>query len=502
MAEVRVGGEQSEEARDRVRQTLTQLKTYLAQENPRRLSEADTKAHFIDPIITALGWTGIGSVTREYYVRNSQEFIDYVMFGPRPPQNQRGPLLAIEAKALQNELTEKHAAQLIQYCSVEGIEWAALTNSRELQFFNSFLKPDLEAKRVLKLDLLAFNTDDEFDVLFDQLWRLSRASLTEPSGVRTWLNQLRLDAELRQIMLDPSSQTIRQLRRHLNQVDVSASANDLVAWFRNHLAPPLLAMPSSKGVGVSPPIESTPVQTSSSIGPSPQDGPDIPGWENVYGLDRWPNVREIFLALYTAVNQRWDDIEWRATKYYVAANKGAETFLVARTRKTNLPVGLTLPLGTTHPRLVGDVSAFSWNRITGALDLHSVQEIDGEFLALVGQAREFAQRGPEASTQSRRVTLKDLVESGLLTPGASLILKAGANEVAEARVTGDGQIDLNGMTYDTPSNGAFARLLGPTRTTLNGWIHWHVRLPDGDFLLSDFRERFRDKHPTVGSRTA
>ena len=71
-----------------------------------------------------------------------------------------GPLLAIEAKPLQTDLTDKHAAQLIQYCAVEGIEWAALTNGRELQFFNTFLKPDLAAKRVLRLDLLAFNSDD------------------------------------------------------------------------------------------------------------------------------------------------------------------------------------------------------------------------------------------------------------------------------------------------------------------------------------------------------
>ena len=87
-----------------------------------------------------------------------------------------------------------------------------MTNGRELQFFNSFLKPDLAAKRVLRLDLLAFNTDAEFDALFSQIWQLSRASMTTPSGVRTWLNQRRLDTALRAILLDSSSPAIRQLR--------------------------------------------------------------------------------------------------------------------------------------------------------------------------------------------------------------------------------------------------------------------------------------------------
>ena len=119
-----------------IRSTLGHVKAFLAQEAPPKLSEADTKANFIEPIISALGWTGIGVVTREYYIKNSQEFIDYVMAGPD------GLLLAIESKSLQADLTDKAAAQLIQYCSVEGIEWAALTNGRELQFFNTFLKPD------------------------------------------------------------------------------------------------------------------------------------------------------------------------------------------------------------------------------------------------------------------------------------------------------------------------------------------------------------------------
>src|SRR5947209_8405203 len=105
-----------------IQTTLSDVKAFLAQESPPTLSEADTKAYFVEPLIKALGWQGIGVVTREYYVRNSQEFIDYVLRGPS------GNLVAIETKKLQVELTDKHAAQLVQYCAVDGIEWAVLTN--------------------------------------------------------------------------------------------------------------------------------------------------------------------------------------------------------------------------------------------------------------------------------------------------------------------------------------------------------------------------------------
>src|SRR5690348_6876379 len=95
-----------DQAKQTSHSTLTAVKQFLAQEMPPKLSEADTKANFIEPVLSALGWTGIGVVVREYYVKNSQEFIDYVM------SDKGKPLLAIEAKALQADLTEKASAQL------------------------------------------------------------------------------------------------------------------------------------------------------------------------------------------------------------------------------------------------------------------------------------------------------------------------------------------------------------------------------------------------------
>ena len=67
------------QAAEAIRQTLTRVKQFLAQEAPPRLSEADTKANFIERYISALGYEGLEDVVREYYVKNSQEFIDFVL---------------------------------------------------------------------------------------------------------------------------------------------------------------------------------------------------------------------------------------------------------------------------------------------------------------------------------------------------------------------------------------------------------------------------------------
>ncbi len=343
-----------DDAKLAIRRRLGEVKSFLAQEAPPKLSESDTKANFIEPIVSALGWAGIGVVTREYYVRNSQEFIDYVMAGPN------GPLLAIEAKPLRTDLSDKHAAQLVQYCAVEGIEWAALTNGRELQFFNTFLKPDLAAKRVLRLDLLAFNSDAEFDALFAQVWQLSRESMTTPAGVRSWLNQRRLDAALRAVLLDPASPALKLLRREVARAEVAATAHDLAAWFRAHLAPPLAVLP----VPTSVETESVPSKRSMPPGPTSDEEAD--------------------------------------------------------------------------PR--------------------------------------------------RRVTLRDLIDAGLLQAGTNMVLVGpGRREVARAKLTAAGEISWDGRAYRSPSDKAFCRLLG--RSAVNGWTHWHAELPEGRVPIAEVRAR-------------
>ncbi len=217
-------------AKDSVRVTLTKLKQVLARDPPFRVSEADTKAEFIDKYVSALGYQGLEDVVREYYVKNSQEFIDYaVRVGDKVA-------LAIEAKPVQTDLTDKQAAQLVQYCSVEGIEWAALTNARQLRLFNTYLKGGLDQKLVANLDLLGFNSESEFDAIFDQLWLLSKASMSSPSVVHSWMEQRRLDRALRAMLLNPHSDAVKSLVGSLARSwDVHASQEAVVQWLRDHL---------------------------------------------------------------------------------------------------------------------------------------------------------------------------------------------------------------------------------------------------------------------------
>jgi hypothetical protein len=451
-----------------IKRRLSSVKAFLAGDAPPRLSESDTKANFIEPIIAALGWEGIGVVTREYYVRNSQEFIDYVMTGPD------GLLLAIEAKPLQTQLTDKHAAQLIQYCAVEGIEWAALTNGRELQFFNSFLKPDLAAKRVLRLDLLAFNSDAEFDTLFSQLWQLSRESMTTPSGVRTWLNRHRMDAALRAIVLDPGSPTVRQLQSTLTNLEISATSQDVAQWFRNHLNPPIV-----------PPV---PGRTGGDSGKDGSHG-DPPAPIDPVGGGRAALAAEkspLFQSLQRAIEQRLPDTVWRATNYYVAAESQGETFLAVRVRQAHIVLGLTLPADTSVPYLSENSGSFNWSRMTRVAVIKSEADVMPQLLDQVEAAR--AHAVGRRSKANHGTTVRDLIVGGYLQPDTELILTgAGGREITRARVRESGEIEWEGNRYRSPSDRTFARLLG--RQSLNGWVHWRTGPSAGSESLADLRAR-------------
>jgi predicted type IV restriction endonuclease len=268
-----------EQASTSIRDTLDHLKQIVSGPKPPKLSESDTKANFIEKYIEALGYRGLPDITREYYVKNSQEFIDYVL------RANGEPILALEAKALQVELTDKAGAQLIQYCAVEGIEWAVLTNGRDLRLYNQYLKGALEAKLILKLDLLAFNSDEEYEAIFEQLWLISKESMTTPTGIRTWMEHQQLDKAMRSLLLDSTSATVKYIRRALTEHNVQVHAEAVAQWFRTQLTTtvtpllPMVAVQQKARVTYEPPPLTEPLKA----GPQQHRPP-------AFTVIRWPDL--------------------------------------------------------------------------------------------------------------------------------------------------------------------------------------------------------------------
>jgi len=95
------------------------------------LNEQDTKMALVNPVLCALGWR-VGNLDE---VRQEYKDADYAMF---VPQNERKPILLVEAKALGEDLYQgKHAKQVMGYTGILGAGWAVLTNGDEYRIYNA-----------------------------------------------------------------------------------------------------------------------------------------------------------------------------------------------------------------------------------------------------------------------------------------------------------------------------------------------------------------------------
>jgi hypothetical protein len=111
------------------------------------LSEADTRAVLIDPVLTILGYRSITDLRREVPVAATKESVDYELSAGGQPQ------AIVEAKALRHAITDQHAAQCVQYASILGVRWCLISNGVSWMVYDAHAKGALAAKHVAQVRL-------------------------------------------------------------------------------------------------------------------------------------------------------------------------------------------------------------------------------------------------------------------------------------------------------------------------------------------------------------
>lgn len=92
---------------------------------------------------------------------------------------------------------------------------------------------------------------------------------------------------------------------------------------------------------------------------------------------------------------------------------------------------------------------------------------------------------PASNVKQYGVTIPDLIDSGLLSPGMRLTAEHTGSSYTAA-ITRDGKVQLpNGDVFDTPSGAAMAAL---NRQSWNGWAWWRAETSAGRVRLSRLRE--------------
>ena len=109
------------------------------------LDESGTRLLINELLSDVLCFQTIQEIKTEYMIRGT--YADYVI------QTRGDRQFLVEVKALSLNLSDKHLRQTINYGANEGIEWALLTNGREIQFYKILFNKPIESKLVFKIDL-------------------------------------------------------------------------------------------------------------------------------------------------------------------------------------------------------------------------------------------------------------------------------------------------------------------------------------------------------------
>ena len=123
--------------------------------NPRIVifDEAATKQFIILPLLQCLGWNiqSVDEVRPEFPIENKK--VDFSL-------HVNGSLFFIEVKKI-GEALERYEKQLLEYCFLQGVEFAILTNGTLWWFYLPMKRVDWQARKFATLDL---NQEDSLHV--------------------------------------------------------------------------------------------------------------------------------------------------------------------------------------------------------------------------------------------------------------------------------------------------------------------------------------------------
>ena len=162
-------------ARSEFEQHLSTIQQYIVL----GLSEADTRSHLIDPLLRILGFSDVSHLRREVMIPATKEFLDYEL------RVDDKPVMIVEAKAARHPLSERDAAQCVQYASVLGVRWCVITNGMTWVFYDAHATGSLKDKWIAEVRL------DGEELGVEQAWAVlsafSRESLVKPNPITSLL---------------------------------------------------------------------------------------------------------------------------------------------------------------------------------------------------------------------------------------------------------------------------------------------------------------------------
>jgi predicted transport protein len=293
------------------------------------INEANTKAHVVEPLLSALGWDplDIDSVDREVRVYDGT-FLDYAL------KLEGLPRIYVEAKALGESLDDKKfMAQAVNYANNDGVLWCVLTNGVRWAIYKTNEPVPMDQKLLLEVDL--GDDEDPASEKGSLLSLISRQALAagqlDDFGDRVFTDA-RIRSALEGLATDAPDTFVEAISSRLGSPPVEPDA------IRRSLARILdFKLPSSAADNTGKP----------STRLTPAVGPATPPKGQEYSLghhlgDKSALIRELFEELDKYAPTLGPDVSRRIRKQYVAYFRGKRSFFTAETQRQRIIVYLSL----------------------------------------------------------------------------------------------------------------------------------------------------------------
>ncbi|MCL0080190.1 DUF5655 domain-containing protein [Dehalococcoidia bacterium] len=161
---------------DAIIKSIEDLRMKLDRHRKDDLKEYPTRTIFVDPLLQALGWDvrDPDEVELEYPTIDGKS-VDYA------PKINRKPVLFIEAKALNDPLTDvKSITQVVGYATNAGVEWCILTNGVTYKIYRSTERAEAPDKLLFEISLDPKETEGMIiQQVAEQFARFSRDAMAK-----------------------------------------------------------------------------------------------------------------------------------------------------------------------------------------------------------------------------------------------------------------------------------------------------------------------------------
>ncbi len=183
----------------------------------KNLDESATRILVNHLLTNAFGYEELEEIKTEYEIKGS--YADYVV------QLKRNKCFVVEVKSIGLNLNEGHIRQTVNYAANEGIDWAVLTNGRQIELYRVIFK-----KPINTVKLFSFQLDDlkQIPLAAKQLIYLTKHSIIKGELEGYWKRSTALSPE--SIAKALYSEDVAKLLRHSLKKDtrITFSVEDIL----------------------------------------------------------------------------------------------------------------------------------------------------------------------------------------------------------------------------------------------------------------------------------